>query len=319
MKNFLRVLTVVLLFGMLLATTACATTAATEKLVLTETDERMFWEIHGTSLDGTPSTVYILGTIHLGDERLYPLPDAVQDAFENADRVFGELSAEDMVNAQTVLVEKMAAVSENIDPENTLANHLSQDEIIFLESIFGQEYLQTAFLFDPWFLLMLLTTFELEKTELTAEYGLDFVLLSNAAEIGIEVKGLDTLETQMNIIIYEAFTFAEQLEILHETIKAFMEVKPSDLTTDDMYDIYIDNDKEGLAEFFEEEETTSIILEKYMKLVLADRDSAWAQLIPTYIEEGGTTFIFAGAAHFVGDNSVFEHMKRNEVLVMKNK
>lgn len=300
---------------------ACISYAKAEdsaKLRIIEKSERMFWEIRGTSADGTPSSVYILGTVHVGDERLYPLPDAVQNALKTADRVFGELSTEDIGNVQAVLAERIMEEAENIDFENTLADHLSQEEISFLENVLSEEYLQAAFLYKPWFLLTLLTTVELEKTTLSAQYGLDFVLLSTAAGLGIEVQGLDTPEVQMNIVLYEDFTFEEQLEILRETLKNLMEQNTSDATIDDLYEVYLNDDKEAMAKLIGETQvTSSIAVEKYMKMIFYDRDSAWAQLIPTYIEEGGTTFIFAGAGHFVGDNSVFEHMKRNKILVPK--
>ena len=45
----------------------------------------------------------------------------------------------------------------------------------------------------------------------------------------------------------------------------------------------------------------------YYRLLINDRNKDWAQDITGYLREGGTTFIFAGAAHWVGDNSVFSY------------
>ena len=37
---------------------------------LTKMQERMLWKISGTDKNGKESTIYVQGTIHLGDERL---------------------------------------------------------------------------------------------------------------------------------------------------------------------------------------------------------------------------------------------------------
>jgi uncharacterized protein YbaP (TraB family) len=46
----------------------------------------MFWRITGTDAAGKQATVYIQGTIHLGDDRLYPLSGSVLNAWNSADR-----------------------------------------------------------------------------------------------------------------------------------------------------------------------------------------------------------------------------------------
>ena len=48
--------------------------------------------------------------------------------------------------------------------------------------------------------------------------------------------------------------------------------------------------------------------------MLTDRHSAWADKIKTWLAEGGSTFIFAGSAHFVGNDSVFFYLKQNGTL-----
>lgn len=310
-----KILRVSVLLLLLVVSASCVTTDVGQIPRLIETKERMFWEIQGTSADGTPSSVYILGTIHIGDERLYPLSEPVKNTFVNADRIVGELSSADIINIQVATTEKfLQAASASMRGTDPLTNYLTQKEIDFLENIIGTtEVLDAAYLFDPWFLLMILSIVELEKIELSSEYGLDFVLYAFAKELGIEVEGLDTLKTQMDIILYDGFSFKEQLEILQDALKNFMRTEPH-FTADDMYEMYISNNKKAMAEFFVNEENLSATLQKYIKILLSDRNSAWAQKISLYIEEGGTTFIFAGVGHFVGDNSVFDYMKRDGVL-----
>ena len=93
MKKF-NFKTILGVFILALVLTSCASTSASKKApaTLTKTDSRAFWRIDGTDKNGNPSTVYIQGTFHLGDERIFPLSEEVQQAFVNADRHAGELS-----------------------------------------------------------------------------------------------------------------------------------------------------------------------------------------------------------------------------------
>ncbi len=75
---------------------SCATTGkGSAPATLTETPARMFWRIDGTDKNGNPSTVYVQGTFHVGDDRLYPLADMVVEAWGTADRLMAEISDED--------------------------------------------------------------------------------------------------------------------------------------------------------------------------------------------------------------------------------
>ncbi|MBQ2205964.1 MAG: TraB/GumN family protein, partial [Treponema sp.] len=40
-----------------------------------------------------------------------------------------------------------------------------------------------------------------------------------------------------------------------------------------------------------------------------ERNEKWAKRIQSYIEMGGTTFVYAGAAHWVGEKSVFAYLE----------
>jgi uncharacterized protein YbaP (TraB family) len=45
-------------------------------------------------------------------------------------------------------------------------------------------------------------------------------------------------------------------------------------------------------------------------MVYANRNKDWANDITEYLAQGGTTFIFAGTAHWVGNDSVFNYLRK---------
>ena len=105
MKKFRlkSILALALMISGIFVSISCKSTSFAEP----EMKERMYWSICGTDSKGNPSTVHILGTIHVGDERLYPLPSQVMDDFENADRLVAEISSEDMDALQGELIKAL--------------------------------------------------------------------------------------------------------------------------------------------------------------------------------------------------------------------
>ena len=64
----------------------------------------------------------------------------------------------------------------------------------------------------------------------------------------------------------------------------------------------------------QEEIIDSPYYEQYEKAMMLDRNTDWVKDIKKYIDAGGTTFIFTGAAHWLGEESVFELLKADGVI-----
>ncbi len=292
--------------------------AVSPKAQLSKQNERMFWVINGTDKNGNPSAVYIQGTIHIGDDRLYPLADAVLDAWENADCVMGEISSVDMASLQTAVQRDMFASYRRAKGKN-LYDFLNEDELAVLYTLIDGSQFDAYGSFEPWVLNSVLSTLSYSDSGLDGSLGLDQKFLAMADEDGRIVEGLDTLRTQLDVL--EFGTYDEQLLILKQTLSAFIEDSDdSDELLARMYEAYLADDADALAEIvsiessFGESEEEVALTQAYMKALFTDRNQAWAEKIATLLAEGGTTFIFAGAGHFVGENSVFAFLKKNGTI-----
>lgn len=133
-----------------------------------------------------------------------------------------------------------------------------------------------------------------------------------------KVEALDTIEQQINILSYG--TFEDQLTMLKETLA---EAKNIVTEVQTLRDLYIKNDRETLTamlghsllqlpDAFSEEK-----MQAFVDVLLTNRNRIWARKFHEYLQAGGTTFVFAGTAHFLGDNSVFEIMKQNGTLSLQ--
>ncbi len=296
---------VILSLCLVLAFMGCATTnVASNEFTIYETTERMFWAIEGTSKKGETSLVYILGTIHAGDERLYPLSEPVLGSLAVADRVVGELSSSDIERADS---EIQRILVRGINYNENVFDYFDERQINYLEKNFDKEILEGLAVLDPWIISILVLEMAMSETNLSAEYGIDTNIYAFAREEGIKVEGLDSLKTQMDVISLADFTFDEQIEIVKEIIDESIEEDQAK-ALNDLYRAYLNNDKDTLAEISNDPKGGSELEERYNKVIFEDRNKSWANKIVGYLNEGGVTFIFAGAGHFHGENSVFDYL-----------
>ena len=317
MKIFINLKKIALFLMLGIVLTACTTTGQAKqsselsKPILIEHPERFFWEIRGNN-----GSVYVLGTIHVADKDFYPLEKNVLRAFDKADRLVSEIGGAADFEAlaselQTVIMKNM-----NTDPQKSLLNVLPEDELTFLYETVGDDTVHQLALFNPWILNTILSQFLMAKVGLDAGAGIDMYLMQRAENKKIEA--LDTVEQQIAALSYG--TFDDQLAILKDSIQALRNIDKSMKEIHKIRDLYLSNNRKALSALLVELllEVPSSFSEKkaqaYIDALLTDRNRIWAQKFDSYLREGGNTFVFAGAAHFLGKTSVFEIMRQKNML-----
>ena len=125
--------------------------------------------------------------------------------------------------------------------------------------------------------------------------------------------GLDDAQTQLDLIAYGDWD--TQMTMLRDTLADLRDLETAADEMTNLYEIFLSGDEQAFEAFyfkdFENEIKKYPIYEEYFSLLLNQRNKAWAVKIADYLDQPGVTFIFAGCAHFVGPNSVFEYMRKN--------
>lgn len=308
MKKYLSMLAAAMLAALMLS---CATTGGKAKATLTECPERMFWRIDGTDRKGSPSTVYVQGTFHLGDNKMYPLADGVVSAWSKADRLVAEIASKDYMLLQAKLMELMVDSYKKAGGR-VVTDRLTEEQKKTLQDFFDKEMMDQFTLFEPWVTTYSLASMLYANSGLSPEYGLDNGLLASAQEEGRDVEGLDELQTQLDVITYGSYD--EQLDMLRDLLDELKDPSEEIAEAKAMYDSYLKDDRASFGKLFQEDmeddEAKHKFYENYYKMVITDRNKDWAKDITGYLREGGTTFIFAGAGHWVGEGSVFDCLRK---------
>ena len=272
----------------------------------------MLWEIDGCDKNGQPSTIYLLGTYHAGDDRIMPFPQCVQTAIDSADRFVCELSQSDWNNMQS-LMNDLTMQSFLKDLSHTLIDDLTQDEIILITQYIDQQALAQLVCFEPWVLNNFLQQVIILASGLDTAMAYDVMIMQQIEQKHMTFEGLDSAQTQLDLISYGDWD--TQLIMLRDTLKDIENLSEAASEMYDLYKVFLEGDELAFEKAYYKDLETEIlahpVYEDYIKALLNDRNEAWANKIEDYLAEGGTTFIFAGNAHFVGPDSVFAYLNIN--------
>ncbi len=277
-----------------------------QKALLSKESDRMFWKISGTDKKGNPSDVYIQGTVHLGNDRIFPVSENVLNQFNKANRVFAEISSEDMIKAMSLTIRVM---KESFQRDGRLVtDSLSEKQNEVLKKYTNPVLLKKFNMFEPWVFLMSIETSIFFDYGVDEKHGLDNVFYGLAKEQGREVGGLDSLETQMNLFRYkdyetQLFLLKDILDNVDEAIVQFQ----------NLYEAYVHDDIEKMKTIMNENEQKdkqkNQLYVEYNKKVLLDRNESWAKQITHFLEEGGSTFIYVGAGHLIEGKTLFDFLR----------
>ena len=142
-----------------------------------------------------------------------------------------------------------------------------------------------------------------EMSGLDAMDGIDLFFLGLAAEENKEVREVESLEFQ-----YDLMTgFSDELMAL--IIGSYVENPQSSADeTLQLYEVWLAGDEAAFAELSEEEapEEEAELYAEYTTKLVAERNISMADTAEDYLARGGTGFFVVGAAHIIGEGACAE-------------
>ncbi len=310
-KGLLRVLPLLAMVVFLLFFMGCDPEEKTEEQAQQNGSKGILYEVKGGD-----NEVYLFGSLHYGYENMYPLDDAVYEAFEAADVLGMELDMEELTEAE---ISDEFAEQGMLEDGTQMSDHVPEevfDQIVEEVEVFGITEADLN-LFAPWFGRELLTELLFEEIEYSPEYGIESYFMEKAEDM--EVIGLETVKDQLepNHLLSEK----SQILQLENTIEEVQDVESTQEELEKMIAGWKAGERENLEEIrvesIEEAETES--LEEYHRAMYDERDVQMAAEIETLLENGEdkTYFITVGSLHLVGDNSIVELLKEEGFQVEK--
>ena len=246
-------------------------------------------------VDGASNRVYLLGSIHLLREEDHPLPSAIYDAYEDAEKLIMELDMDDMdpVEGQR-LTNELGLISDG----RTLRDLMGADLYAQAEDLAAAAQIPLSLLdqSEPWYAAMNVEIMLLMRLGFNPVYGIESHLLELAKGDRKEILGFETMRQQLEFL--DGLSAEAQREMLIQALAEGTEMS-------ELMDTMIDAWRSGDVDFMEENMLSE--MQGYPELnevIVVNRNVAWTDQIEGLLDDPVDYLIVVGALHLVGDEGV---------------
>jgi uncharacterized protein len=246
------------------------------------------------------TTVYLVGSIHLGDSSMYPLPKEVESAFAAAKVLAVEINIQKSDQAKTMgLVQKYGMYS----GDDSLTKHLSKETLAALEDYCTRHNVPRAGMeqLKPWVVAISIAAMAWQQAGEDPNLGIDLHFLKENKPPQ-RIDELESLESQL--AIFAEATEEEQQRMLASILKQGDKAK--DMITRAQA-AYVAGDADALQKVMDEQDDVgSKSLEKKL---LDDRNVTMTGKMDEYLKGKETIFVVVGAAHIIGDKGIARQLR----------
>lgn len=265
-----------------------------EEDAATAASRGFFWR-----LGDEDDTIYLLGSIHVADETLYPLREDMQGGFEESDMLAVEVNIAETVSPQ---LQQYVAERSAYSDGTTLPDHISEETYAKLAAILEENGLPAQAMdpFKPWSVSTTIDYLTYLKQGYSSEYGIDSHFIQQALERGMAIQELESFEFQLEM--FDSFSPALQEELLRSSIEAYLKGKDHEFGIDAMNRMWIEGDEEQLLAMIQK---TAEQPELY-KAMIEERNYGMVEKLLGFLhdDEGHTCFVIVGAAHMIGEHGL---------------
>ena len=251
------------------------------------------------------ATLYLAGSIHLFKEALYPLPEPLEAAFQQADTLVVEVdfSAADPSRLQATMLSAgklpKGQYLETVLPPETyerLSRRLASEgtDIDFQQRL------------KPALIVQTLTLTGAMALGYEATYGLEHHFIAKKGDR--PVLELESIDAQLELLFGQPM--ATQIQLLDDTLDQTAELEP---LLADMLRAWLAGADDELLRLFEQQAGDSDLVREFNRQLLDDRNVHMAAKTRKYLNGKGTYFVLVGAAHLVGENGIVSLLEKKGV------
>lgn len=174
-------------------------------------EQRLFWKAE--SPDGV---IWLLGSLHFGDPSMYPLPPAITSALAASDVLVVEA---DISSYETASIAGAISQRGIYQDERRLSQLVDDDTWLTLTDAANELGLPVLLLErqKPWFASMTLSALALSRQGFRSDLGIDIHIMGLAADHGIPVVELESIEYQLELL--DGLSERSQVLLLEQTLE----------------------------------------------------------------------------------------------------
>ncbi len=240
------------------------------------------------------STIYLFGTVHLLKPDTQWRTPRFEAALASADELWFEITdGDDAAKMQSLVM------SLGMDRANPLSRKLTPEQFARLKGAAEKVGfpIEAMDMMKPWMASVTLSVMTMMKGGFDPNSGVDSVVKKEGEKAGKPLKAFETAEQQLRF--FDSLSPEVQAEFLMSSID---ELDESSAMLDGLVAHWAVGDTAALeADLIVDMKTKYPDL---YKVLLADRNAAWAKVLAERLEGSGVSFVSVGSAHLVGPDSV---------------
>lgn len=267
----------------------------------------LWWKVSDSN-----SHVWVLGSIHMADSTLYPLPQAIMLAFDSASALAVEINISDTVQAMDVTRRMMQAGVYGAGER--LVDHIPDTMAKSIDSLMQVWDLPFAALntLKPWLASVRISALAIERTGIAAQHGIDVHLLEKTHEKSLPVVSLETASQQAEI--FGGLPDSTQVRMLEWTMQSVVRI---DDMVDSLFLHWKNGDSAALHDLVFGDEFDRPEFATLRDRVYTQRNRVMAKGIAQMLQDDRPVFVVVGAAHLLGPQSVLELLAEQGMRVEK--
>jgi uncharacterized protein len=247
------------------------------------------WQVKGSH-----NSVYLLGSIHVLPASAYPLHSALQQAFNNSQRVVFEVDL-NAVSQQAVLREfEEVGV---YPPGDNLEHHVSPATIRLVKQVLaklGISY-KKARRFKPALLGELITSRYTELAGFREDLGVDRYFFAQAKNTRKPVLGLETVRDQARVLSSDDASGEARL------VEAIVSLPAARAILDELVVAWKAGRINTLDRLLNQDEWND---PKSFESMFSQRNQKWLPQIERFLDSDGNYLVIVGSGHLVGDHGL---------------
>lgn len=260
------------------------------------------------------NSLYLLGSFHALRSDDYPLSQAVDSAYADAEKLVFELPPQQMQSPDLALkMQKAGALPAGVTLQSLLPKELADKLDLWLKA--NPSVPATLFVnAEPWFAALLISQVEMDRHGFNPKFGLDNHFMSLADNSGKPVAGLEQPSEQIDL--FDSMEMSVQLQLLRESLQS---PESADSELRQLHQAWKVGDVGKLEEL-----TTKDFQSRYPELyqrINTDRNQAWLPKLKAMLDSGSSddVLVVVGALHLLGPDGVVKGLQNEGYKVERIK
>lgn len=260
------------------------------------------------------NTVYLLGSIHVANDKMYPLRPEIEAAFEASQYLGVEV---DLTKVEQAEIQKFILEKGSYTDGTKLKDHISADtynkvvEILKANGLAGNSFDA----FKPWVVTQGISALQVQSTDYTPDTGIDLYFSQKASKLNKPVIELENTQLQLNM--FNEFSDGLQEKLLLDTLEGLKQTDSAAAVAslNALSQMWIQGDEQSLVAM-----TQAVAQEpEYYKGLVSDRNNNMVKQVKEYLnsDKKATYFVVVGALHMLGEDGIVTQLQKEGFTVVK--